>query len=294
MPADRLANVDIALMNLRCAEGLPGSEGLNIPASLKLLDDYAKHVQRETERHLYRFHQKPEEFQNSEAYFRLMMLAVVLQEDMRMRYNPKRIEPLSAFQPDETFCADAKDVFINGLTGPPMMGTCASLPVLYVAIGRRLGYPLHLATAKYHLFVRWEDQRTRLNVEATAQGFTSYEDDYYKTWPFPVSEEDIKAEGYLKTMTPSEELACFLEMRGPCLSNAKRYGEALAAYREACRHAPDVRAYQKTLEANQNEAERRAADSRLHQIEQVNWLLNQQDVPHFPSPSKLHRPVTKP
>src|SRR5262249_3769675 len=152
-----------------------------------------------------------------------------LQEDMGIHYNPKRIEPLDDFQPDEVFCADSKDVFLHGLTGPPMTGTCSSLPVLYVAVGRRLGYPLFLSATKNHLFLRWEDGRTRLNMECTADGFASYDDDYYKTWPFKVTDEDIKAEGYLKTMTPSEELSCFLMMRGPCLMVAKRRQEALAA-----------------------------------------------------------------
>lgn len=262
MPPEQLAQVDIALMNLQCTEGLPGSEALDIPASLKFLDQAAKHVERETQHHLYRFREKPKEFQNSEAYFRLMMLAVVLQEDLGVHYNPKRIEPLDDFQPDEEFCADAKDVFLNGLTGAPMMGTCASLPVLYVAIGRRLGYPLHLVATKYHLFARWEDKTTRLNIETTARGFASYEDDYYRTWPFKITDEDVKAEGYLKTMSPTEELACFLMMRGPCLMVARRYEDALVVYREACRLAPNVRTNQLTLDANECEVKRR----RIHEM----------------------------
>jgi hypothetical protein len=151
MTPQQLENVDIALMNLRCAEGLPGSEGLKISAALEKLEQYAKHVEAETLRHLYKYRENPAEFQNSEAYFRMLVLATVLQEDFKVRYNPKRIEPLDALQPDSAFCADSKDVFLHGLTGPPAMGTCASMPVLYVAVGRRLGYPLYLVTAKRHL-----------------------------------------------------------------------------------------------------------------------------------------------
>jgi hypothetical protein len=66
---DDLARVDVARMNLLCAEGLPGSEKLDIEASLATLDRWAAHIKSETDRHLYRFHQNPAEFENSEGYF---------------------------------------------------------------------------------------------------------------------------------------------------------------------------------------------------------------------------------
>ena len=98
-----------------------------------------------------------------------------------------------------------------------MMGTCSSLPVLYVAVGRRLGYPLKLVSTKEHLFARWEDTRNHLNMEGTSHGFISENDDYYKTWPCSVSDEEIKTNNYLKAMTAKEELACFMATRGACL-----------------------------------------------------------------------------
>ena len=68
------------------------------------------------------------------------------------------------------------------------------MPVLYVAVGRRLGYPLKLATTKGHLFARWDGLdhsypawRERFNIEGT-HGFSSYPDDYYKTWPFKLTD----------------------------------------------------------------------------------------------------------
>jgi hypothetical protein len=254
---EQLAKVDIAVINLRCAEGLPGSEGLDIPAVRQRLDDYAKHIDQETVRHLYRFRKNPAEFENSEAYFRMLVLAVVLREEFNIRYNPKRLEPLDDFQPDKEFCADSKDVFLHGLTGPTAMGTCASMPVLYVAVGRRLGYPLSLVTTKNHLFLRWEDDHTRLNVEATTHGFASYDDDYYKTWPFKITDQEIEADGYLKSMTPNEDLACFLNMRGPCLMNVQRHSEAIAVHREAVRVAPHLRIHHRMFDGVQRLVRRR-------------------------------------
>ena len=96
------------------------------------------------------------------------------------------------------------------------------MPVLYVAIGRRLGYPLRLATTKSHLFIRWEGAGERFDLEATGKGMNRDDDEHFKQWPYPVTEEEIQADGYLKSLTPVEELALFLSLRGHCLKEAGR------------------------------------------------------------------------
>jgi len=62
-------------------------------------------------------------------------------------------------------------------------GTSSSLPVLYVAGGRRLHCALSLVGAKCHLFLRWEDQTTRLNIEGALLGMNTYDDAHYRAWP---------------------------------------------------------------------------------------------------------------
>lgn len=58
-------------------------------------------------------------------------------------------------------------------------GTCSSLPPLYVAIGRRLGYPLKLVKSFAHLFARWDNGAgERFNIECTARQFVSHPDEY--------------------------------------------------------------------------------------------------------------------
>jgi len=121
------------------------------------------------------------------------------------------------------------------------------MPVLYIAIGRRLGYPLKLVTTKSHLFIRWESPTERFNLEATGKGMNRYGDDHFKHWPFPVTEAEIQADGYLKSLTPAEELALFLSLRGHCLREAGRMPEAIASYAEAVRLAPDSRPYRLLL-----------------------------------------------
>ena len=248
-----IAGLDIALLNLLCAEGLPGAEGLAPQTSLATLNQWAQRVQSETERHLHRFKEHPAESDHSEGYFRMLMMAVVLYEDFSVRYNPERMSKPGTLDTNDHFAADSRDLFLHGLLSPPPnsqpatfnrhTGTCASMPVLYIAIGRRLGYPLKLVTTKAHLFIRWDSPTERFNLEATGKGMNRYDDEHFKQWPFPVTEEEIETEGYLKSLTPAEELAVFLSLRGHCLREAGRTRDAASAYRAAAAFAPACRAY---------------------------------------------------
>ena len=122
-------------------------------------------------------------------------------------------------------------------------GTCSSLPVLQVAVGRRLGYPLKLVTTKGHLFVRWEGAGERFNIEAAGQGVNRFTDDYYRHWPWEITPAEEAAEGYLKSLTPPEELAVFLSIRGMCLRETGRLPEAAQTFGAAARLAPACRGY---------------------------------------------------
>jgi hypothetical protein len=198
LPAAELEKCDIAQMDLLCAQGLPGAEDLDLINCQAILDEWAAHVRSETERNFHRFQADPADYYHSEGYFRMLMMAVVLYEDQGIRYNPARIVMPDKIDPNDHFFADAHDVFVHGLIGDRRMGTCSSMPVLYIAIGRRLGYPLKLVTTKAHLFVRWEANKDRFDMEATGKGMNRYDDEHFKQWPFPVSDAEIQTEGFFK------------------------------------------------------------------------------------------------
>lgn len=302
LPPEPLGQVSIARMNLLCTEGLTVTNEPDVEGCMATLGKWAERVRSETERHFYRFKQNPAEFENSEGFFRMLMLVVVLAEDFGVRYDPqKRVDPTSA-RMDDGFFANPRDVFLHGLLGPERRGTCSSLPVLYVAIGRELGYPLKLVTTKGHLFVRWEDgpspqpspgrtgrgsqlQRDEwraasdgrrspdpigrgrametsgerfngptferfnalrfehFNVEATSHGLNRFSDDYYRHWPFEITSAEEASEGYLKSLTPPEELAVFLSIRGMCLREAGRLKEAAEGFGAAAKLSPGCRSY---------------------------------------------------
>src|SRR5262245_27852229 len=112
-PEDLFAFQDIAAVNLHAATGLPGAENLDIPRYLLTIDDMARHVRFETERHYYRFLDDPADYQNSQGYFSILMLITVLEQDCGVRYNPARIRD-SSFQDPNCFdpdFSDSRDLF---------------------------------------------------------------------------------------------------------------------------------------------------------------------------------------
>lgn len=252
---------EIAVLNLICAEGLPGAEQLDTERCLGMLTEMASRVRLETERHFYRFKQKPAEFESSAGFFRMLMLTVVLAEDFKVGYDTARRTSSMTATEGDGFFGDSASVFLQGLLGPKRQGTCSSMPVLYVAVGRRLGYPLKLVTTKGHLFVRWEGAGERFNVEATSRGLSRFDDDYYRHWPFEISASEEAAEGYLKSLSPAEELAVFLSIRGMCLREAGRIAEAADCFVAAGKYSPGCASYRMMAEQLRSKA---AASGGLH------------------------------
>jgi len=122
-------------------------------------------------------------------------------------------------------------------------GTCASMPVMYVAVGRRLGYPLKLVTTDGHIFVRWDGKkhpnrawRDRFNIEGAGGGFSSYDDDHYMTWPKKLTAHQVRANGHLVSLTPKEELAMFLASRAHCGMDNGQMAFAARCYENAYRY----------------------------------------------------------
>ena len=231
MTPEQLAQVDIAEMNLLCAQGLPGAENLDIPKCLKRLDEWAADVKLLTEQNMWGFHEEPGKYRNSENKFRVLLLISVLQLKYGVHYR----------QRGERTCdfSDAKNPFIHGMLDNTTGGTCASMPVMYVAVGRRLGYPMKLVLAKTHIFSRWANpEGETFNIEGTNDVFSDHPDSYYRKWPYPITDDEIKEGWYMTPLKPAEELAVFLQNRACCLQDNGRLKEARTAFVHSYRLAP--------------------------------------------------------
>ena len=241
--------IDIAEINLLCATGLPGAGQIDIPKSLALLDQWAGVVKASIEQNRHRFVANPAEYRNSESFFKMVMLVLTLQQDLKVHYDTSKIgaavfsndtEAVKRDMADESYFRDSKSIFLHGILGDEHLGTCSSMPVLYVAIARRLGFPVKLVTTVGHLFVRWDGNGERFNIEGTGQGVDSPTDEDYMTWPLPITKEDIARQHYLKSLTPAEELATFMEIRATCLKENQRLSDAMVAVAHANRFRPHV------------------------------------------------------
>jgi hypothetical protein len=252
---DDLAKLDIARMNLLTAEGLLGAEQLNeqiIRHYLARIDQWAEKVRYETERHLYRltdprFKDHAEHYKHSEARFRAAWLVDVLQQDIGVHYHAGFVPQDQAVPPFTT----SKETFIHGLLDhedaqQAFGDNCVSLPVLYVAVGRRLGYPVKLVNSKEHVFCRWvgedhpnPDWRDTFNFDGAGNGFSIDPDEFYMTWPRPSTPREVEINDWFTPLSPEKELALFLLQRGHVLSQVSRdHVQAGIAYAEAYRYWP--------------------------------------------------------
>lgn len=229
---DSIAGFEIAKTSLACAMGLPGSENLDQAACLAWIDKAAAWTRQHTDRTIERFQTQPEVFYGCEAIFRIVALYEVLQRRLKVRYAAHRIGDVTSPWPD------SRDHFIHGpISG--YGGTCVSLPMLTIAVGRRLGYPLKLVATQGHFFARWDgSDGVRFNIDGHASDSASggpniRPDDYYLGWPFDIRGQDWESTHYLKSMDQQQELACLLVQRGLCLGYGGNLGGAVKTIAEA-------------------------------------------------------------
>ena len=205
---EQLEKRDISSLNLEAALGLPGSEGIG---------------PRRLVRKLIRGRTWFERTPRTAALLPTLSgavreLAGPFPHDGASHISAKAARRLlqSSLQRGRLRRADSRNLFVHGvLCGRG--GTCVTMPVLYIAIGRRLGYPLHLVRTKDHFFARWEEPGgERFNIECTSPGFRAPDDDYYRWWPRLLSPHQLSSGCYLRNLRPREELAAFLCERTHC------------------------------------------------------------------------------
>jgi hypothetical protein len=226
-----LSRLDVAAVNLACAAWLPDAPTeAQILECLDRLDHYARCAEDYTRRRMAEFARQPETYDHSEPVFRVVCMVTLLQRQFGVLYNQEK--------KSESALLDTTDTFVHGaLVGSG--GTCASLPVVYVAVGRRLGYPLKLVQACGHLFCRWDDGGAQpFNIEVNDTGTSSPPDDYYRTGRYELSPAIENQTIFLKSQTPRQELAGFLANRGHRWLDLGRNREAAESFVWASTLAP--------------------------------------------------------
>ena len=223
LPDDDLARLDVAAVNLACADGLPGADRIDWERCLTTLDRWAGCCARFTAGVMPHFRRGACDYPDSEPRFRVQALVTHLQRDLGVRFHPGRIAEDAVYRPE--------DSFVYGVMQGEG-GTCASLPVVYAAVGRRMGYPLLLAETRSHLFCRWDARPWSecFNIEASGEGVSFFEDNHYRTGGYEMADEAVAACGYLQSLSPRGELASFLCQRAECWMQERNYGQAVTAF----------------------------------------------------------------
>jgi len=244
-PLKEVIHQDMAELNLICSQGLDDeNELLDLNDYSERIERYAKRTRSETTRYRYKFQKNPKEYDYSEAKYRMIMMSTILYEDFDVHYNKaQRTNCLTASNTE--FLADSRTAFIRGPMDPNIGGNCGSLPILYAAVGRRLGYPLKIVCSQYHVYLRWVSPGEEFNVEvATEKGVNFYDDDHYRQIDRRIngaenySVEQEKEEGFFRTLTASEEASIAFRQRTQCLATRGRLREASLAAGAMTRLSP--------------------------------------------------------
>lgn len=244
MTESELGQVDVGEMNLIVAAGLPRSPDLDRQTYLKMLDEMAARVIHETE--AFRPNFRPNPACPTEAHYRFYMVAKTCRDCYGLRHFllPEKGSGFTGIMYGDKVTRsqriDSRNWFIHGLLGPERIGSCASLPMLYAAVGRRLGYPIKIVPSLCHIFVRWDDGVERFNLEGTSPDYINcHPDEHYIDTPKPWTDKQKNCGYFLKSASAKETLAMMLATRGMVLLYSGRLLDAGMMISKAAELAPD-------------------------------------------------------
>jgi hypothetical protein len=224
---------DIGKTNLFAALGLPGADEPDVDYCLDFLDHAAETVARKTIEWQPVFERDAEQFDYSEGVFRTMIMCQTLSQDLGVKYNLPTLE-----LDDQKYDSDPRNLYIHGIIEGDG-GTCSSMPVFFIAVGRRLGYPLKLVHTLRHGFARWEGGSERFNIECTSPGFLSHSNEHYLNWPDKIPVDLAMRMGLLLSQTSKQELQWFIRQRATVFLSHGMLKEAIQAFEEAYRTFPE-------------------------------------------------------
>lgn len=178
--------IDIGLVSLMLAKEV--YPDLDIQAYSKKIDDLANVVKALTT-----YSKDPE--------FRIRAMNTFLYKHYKLQYDFT-----------DPYLKNLKNRYLNGILDTKK-GSCVTMPLLYLAIAQRLGYPVYFVPTPFHYFLRYEDPRLKLrNIEATDGGGYSPDSAYKRN--LEITDKSIKNGTYLKTMTNRELMGDLIAQNG--------------------------------------------------------------------------------
>jgi hypothetical protein len=213
MTDTELAKVDPIVMNLTVAKGIPECSGLDIGKYIATVDSWARAID-DGSRRLEPSAKDEPLYKYDRDLWRAGGMAIALAGPaFGVKYTGDKLDPS---KPEQSF--------VYGLIDR-RVGTCASMPVLYMAIGHRLGWPIHGVVSKDHMWARWDDGipadkgGKRFNLEATTatsdglmgEFASTTDEEYAKDLGTP--QIAVRSGSDMTSLTPRETLGVYLQSR---------------------------------------------------------------------------------
>jgi regulator of sirC expression with transglutaminase-like and TPR domain len=110
-------------------------------------------------------------------------------------------------------------------------GYCVGIAALYLILAERLALPIHAVATPSHVFLRFDDGTTRINIE-TLQGGASISDEQYVR-EHKISERSIRGNVFMRNLTADEFLAQVHNNLGIVHSERKEFEAAAIEYDRA-------------------------------------------------------------
>jgi tetratricopeptide (TPR) repeat protein len=171
-------------------------------------------------------------------------MALEIRERLRkkkLRANYKAVPVINEYLFDELgFKAisdtnDPNDLFLHTVMDKKQ-GYCLSLSVLYLSIGERLGMPLYGVVVPGHFFVRYDDGRTRFNIETTSKGGYADDEHYINEFKVPKGNGSI----YMENLNKIQTLGCFFNNLGNSYNKVGDTEQAMLALERAVEINPSL------------------------------------------------------
>ena len=140
------------------------------------------------------------------------------------------------YDQDDMYAQQLKNRFLNGILDT-RSGSCTTMPLLYLTLAQRLGYPVYPVAAPQHLFLRYVDPDLKLqNIEAVGGGGYSSNDEYTEIMEIPT--QGIKNGVYLETMTYQQLLGDLISENGTYWAKQKQLYRAIKYFKLGLRLNP--------------------------------------------------------
>lgn len=135
--------------------------------------------------------------------------------------------------------------YLNGILDTKK-GSCVTMPLLYLTIAQRLGYPVYPVGLPWHLILRYADSKLKMqNIEATGGGGYVSDEEYIQV--LQISDRSIKSGAYLRTMTYREFLADLVAQNGIYWGMHGDYRKAIIYIEKCVKINPKSADHYKTL-----------------------------------------------